>query len=936
MLSPYHVEVGAAAALAPDGDDLAPRVTAGSFTAAQLAQIYAYPPPPADRDVTVGILSFGGGLVGTFSGNVLQTGDVPTYLAQQDIPSGSRPTVALVLLGGATNNLTDTSSTLENTLDVACVASTCPSARLTVILYILPNSLANMAYGVQYAASTPVTVNGVARLPSVLSISWGLPEIVTSAGNLASINAALAFAAAQGITVCVAAGDHGSSDRVPGATSNLPGQNVDFPASSPYSLACGGTTLVCPNLVYDSSTVETAWTSGGGGVSRVFDKPSYQASLPGSTRLVPDVALVADPATPLAFLLYGLPKTVGGTSVAAPLMAGFLAAVDYRAFANPALYALGFGAPHFHDVLTGSNGAYAAAVGHDLCTGLGSVAGASLAPALSSLAVTGVVVSPTSASLAVGAQLAATAAVRPASAQNTAVVWGTSNPAVATVSSSGVITAASVGACSITVTTVEGGFVAALALTVVASNVAATSVTVTPSSQTSLAVGAQLAASATVYPRNATNQTVSWSSTEPGVASVDAASGRIVALAPGTCAIVVTTSDGGRQASFVLVVTQAVVPSTSVTVAPASAQLAVGDSLDAVASVLPSNVTNASVTWSTSNAAVARVSSSGRVTAWGAGSCVVTARNGASAGTLLLTVTTDPIAATGLAVSPTVAQVYAGDALQAAALVLPPNATDKTVTWSSSAPAVAQVGASTGLVQALTAGTSTIAAATALANGAFQASFLLTVLPTPAPVTGVSVPPPSLPLLATGADLQLQATVSPPDATNPAVIWSSSDANVAVVSVGDVAPSAVGDGVSSAVVRAVGSGTCLIIATTVNGSFSSSFELTVEASVVPAASLALAPPSLALELGAYRRVVAVVQPSDATTPTLFYSNNEAIATVSAKGVVHAVGVGSCVLRAENGALVATSAVRVVPRTPPQACGCRRQDAAPSWFTRRRG
>jgi kumamolisin len=139
--------------------------------------------------------------------------------------------------------------------------------------------------------------------PSVISISWGGPESSWTTQSLTEFNTLLEDAATLGVSVCIAAGDNGSTD---GVTDGL--QHVDFPASSPYALACGGTKLVASGGSISSEVVwnETANGEGatGGGVSAVFPIPDYQANanVPPSVnpghfvgRGVPDVAGDADP-----------------------------------------------------------------------------------------------------------------------------------------------------------------------------------------------------------------------------------------------------------------------------------------------------------------------------------------------------------------------------------------------------------------------------------------------------------------------------------------------------------------------------------------------------------------------------------------------------------------------------------------------------------------
>lgn len=185
--------------------------------------------------------------------------------------------------------------------------------------------------------------------------------------------------AEQGIAVFAAAGDNGSSD------GEATGDHVDYPASSPYVVACGGTLL---QLNPDGTRLsETAWATGGGGVSVKYPIQPYQVgTVPAFPigRRVPDVSGNADPATGYTVMIDGFIQQVGGTSGVAPLMA-----------ANHVVMVEKFGAPlknfparfydhptAFFDVLEGDNGDYKAGTGFDLCTGLGVIDGAKFIEAL--------------------------------------------------------------------------------------------------------------------------------------------------------------------------------------------------------------------------------------------------------------------------------------------------------------------------------------------------------------------------------------------------------------------------------------------------------------------------------------------------------------------------------------------------------------------------
>jgi kumamolisin len=207
---------------------------------------------------------------------------------------------------------------------------------------------------------------------------------------MTALDAACQSAAALGVTITVAAGDDGSTD---GGTGN----NVDFPASSPHVLACGGTELDASGATIVSEVVwnELANKEGatGGGVSNVFALPSWQANAhvpaPSTStggRGVPDVAGDADPTTGYTIRVDGQTTVIGGTSAVAPLWAGLVAVANRQlgtqvGFIQPAIYAAK-AASAFNDITVGNNGAFSAGPGWDACTGLGSPIANKLIPFL--------------------------------------------------------------------------------------------------------------------------------------------------------------------------------------------------------------------------------------------------------------------------------------------------------------------------------------------------------------------------------------------------------------------------------------------------------------------------------------------------------------------------------------------------------------------------
>ena len=247
--------------------------------------------------------------------------------------------------------------------------------RTQIVVYFAPNTDQGFVDAIAHA------IHDATYKPSVISISWGSAEVNWTAQAMAALDAACQSAAALGVTITAASGDNGSSDAV------TDGKNhVDFPASSPHVLACGGT-----NLQGSGSTItaETVWNgqpqggATGGGVSNIFPLPNWQASskVPKPTgtaggRGVPDVAGDADPASGYVVRVDGESFVIGGTSAVAPLWAGLIAVANEKngksgGFIQPAIYAAK-GKAAFRDIIHGNNGSFAAGAGWDACTGLGS------------------------------------------------------------------------------------------------------------------------------------------------------------------------------------------------------------------------------------------------------------------------------------------------------------------------------------------------------------------------------------------------------------------------------------------------------------------------------------------------------------------------------------------------------------------------------------
>lgn len=354
-----------------------------SYTPPQLAQLYQFPTGVDGKGQCIAILELGGGY---------STADLETYFATLKLP---QPLVKTVRVDGAGNQPTGSANGPDGEvmLDIEVAGAIATGANLVV--YFAPNTTKGFLDAINTA------IHDTTNNPNVISISWGGPESAWTTQALNSYNQAFQVAASVGITVCCAAGDSGSSDGV-GDGKN----HVDFPASSPYALACGGTKLLtsagagggaAPAIASETVWNESPTSSAtGGGVSNAFAKPDWQAKVkvakPTGSKLptgrgLPDVAGDADPATGYAVRVDGEDTVIGGTSAVAPLWAGLIALLNQSlgkpvGYLNPLLYNTLAAKGVLNDITKGNNGAFKAGAGWDACTGWGSPKGVELLDAL--------------------------------------------------------------------------------------------------------------------------------------------------------------------------------------------------------------------------------------------------------------------------------------------------------------------------------------------------------------------------------------------------------------------------------------------------------------------------------------------------------------------------------------------------------------------------
>ena len=344
----------------------------------QFAALYDFPAGLDGSGQTIALIELGGGF------------SAADTRAAFDAMKLTPPRVVAISVDQVRNAPSGDGADGEVALDIQVAGGAAPGAEIAV--YFAPNTDAGFADALS-AASQDTT-----HKPSVISISWGSAEARWTAQAVQTMNSLLQDAAGLGISVFAAAGDSLATDGIADGQAH-----VDFPASSPWAIGCGGTaTTIAGNAI----TAQRVWNDGtsgtGGGISDLFDPPDFQrtATLPPSVnggrrgRGVPDVAGNAAPESGYAIIVGGQEQIAAGTSAVAPLWAGLAARINQKAarpvgFFLPAIY----GRPQLLTPVTqGSNRAAGSPIGYDAgpgwsaCTGLGTPRGQALADALAGTA----------------------------------------------------------------------------------------------------------------------------------------------------------------------------------------------------------------------------------------------------------------------------------------------------------------------------------------------------------------------------------------------------------------------------------------------------------------------------------------------------------------------------------------------------------------------
>lgn len=462
------------------------------------------------------------------------------------------------------------------------------------------------------------------------------------------------------------------------------------------------------------------------------------------------------------------------------------------------------------------------------------------------------------------------ATIFPENASDKSLKWETSDGSVATVDANGGVEAIGNGEATVFVSSSDGGFTAYCNVTV---STSVTGLSLEPAEFTLETIGSSLTIRPIITPEDASDVSVVWKSDDPKIVSVTS-DGTVTAIGPGTTAVTATTNDGSFSSNCVVSVKS---PAQHISLDKTSLKLLEGEKGKLTATVYPLNSTQKTLTWASDQPEVASVDNEGNVTARKAGTATVTVKVAENV-TAVCKVTVIS-RATGISLSETTVELKPGETHQLTATVLPQNASNAEVTWCSDKELVATV-SSSGLVTGVGPGETTVHAVTV--DGGKMASCLVKV---GTPVKGITLSKSLATLYVGDPSLDISATLTPANATEKSLDWSSSDGTVASVIPGAAL---------HAVIKPLKPGETTITATTKDGGFTATCKVTVKRHV---SAVSLNKSSLDMSVGDTESLTATVAPADASDKTVSWSSgNSAVVSVSDDGKVTANKPGTAVIK----------------------------------------
>ncbi len=491
-------------------------------------------------------------------------------------------------------------------------------------------------------------------------------------------------------------------------------------------------------------------------------------------------------------------------------------------------------------------------------------------PQDSEIAVSSVVVTPPSLELTIGEKSQLSASVLPKNASDSRITWASSKPSVASVSADGLITALGEGNATISAT--AGGVTGKCELFVQKAYISVQRIDLSPK-ELVLTVGETASLTATISPQNASEPYIDkWTSSDPDIVSVD--NGEITAKKTGTASIKAFCG-GIFGESIVKAVSKKV---ETILLDKTSLDLLKGESFTLTATITPSDAEYAGITWESSDKNVATVDN-GKVMAIGGGSATITAEAGGKTASCIVSVS---VPVERITLSEETISIEKGSSHKLSVNFYPEDATDRSVIWSSSDESIARI-QQDGTITAIEGGNAVIIAVSN--NKTATCKVTVTI-----PVSGISLSKTSL-SLNKGESYTLSATISPGNASDKSVKWSSSNNSVASIDDGRVI--------------AVGAGTATITASA--GNVSADCTVTVS---VPLVSIRLNQTSLSMYVGQLVTLTAEASPSDATNVTFVWSSSDPTIVNVDNGKLTAVREGTANITVQSGSISATCKVSV--------------------------
>ena len=382
-------------------------------------------------------------------------------------------------------------------------------------------------------------------------------------------------------------------------------------------------------------------------------------------------------------------------------------------------------------------------------------------------------------------------------------------------------------------------------------------------------IGETVQLKVSISPSNATDKNVIWGSSKQSVATVSD-SGLVTAIAEGTSTV--TASAGGKSATCTITVSKGTVEVTSIVLNKTALSLYKGESETLKVTIGPSDATDKTVTWISSDSSVASIDSNGKVTAIAKGAATITAKAGNIQATCEVTVT---VPLESISINKTELSLNKGQSETLVVTIVPEDATERTIVWSTTNASVASINQN-GLVTAISGGEATIKAKV----GEKEATCVVKVT---VPVESISLDKTSAELIE-GESLSLVATVKPDDATDKMVSWASLNPNIATVSEGKI--------------TAIKEGETEVTASI--GTIKATCHVSVKKPIIEVVTITINVPSVKIKIGKSVQLIASVAPDNATDKSVkWISSNDSIAKVDDTGLVTGIKEGVAVITAQS-------------------------------------